>query len=96
MNIILNTEYLSVIEKAEIYCAQDGIDIELVYKLPEKKLEIISERSKELPTLYFVSVDLLRKRIENGCFILIKEGETWVLQQKIVTSSIYPSSLMQS
>jgi hypothetical protein len=74
MDILLNTDFLIVVEKAEMYCAQEGIEIELVYKLPEKKLEIISERSKELPSLFYVSVDLLRKRIENGCFILIKDN----------------------
>ena len=75
MNTKLNTNFLSVINKAENYCEEEGIDIELVFKLSENKLEIISERSKELPTLYFVSVELLRKRIKNGCFILIRDGE---------------------
>ncbi|WP_158848273.1 hypothetical protein [Algibacter sp. L1A34] len=77
MDTILNTDVTSVINKAEIYCSQQGIDIDLVYKLPESVLEIISERSKELPTLYFVSVDLLRRRIKNGCFLLRRGDEIY-------------------
>jgi hypothetical protein len=57
MDILLNTDFLIVVEKAEMYCAQEGIEIELVYKLPEKKLEIISERSKELPSLFILIKD---------------------------------------
>ena len=75
MDTILKTDAVSVINKAEIYCSREGIDIDLVYKLPESVLEIISERSKELPTLYVVSTDLLRRRLKNGCFLLRRGDE---------------------
>ncbi|HMR15115.1 GNAT family N-acetyltransferase [Mariniflexile maritimum] len=75
MNTLLDIEIESVIEKAEAFCAEAGIEVQLVYKLSNKALETISERSRELPTLYYVSVDMLKKRVENGCFILKKEGE---------------------
>lgn len=75
MDTILDTDILSLIEDAEAYCNEEAIEIKLVYKLSNKSLEIISERSKELATLYFVDVEMLRNRAENGCFILKKEGE---------------------
>lgn len=75
MNTILDIEIDQVIEEAETFCASSGIEIKLVYKLSNKSLEIISERSKELPTLYYVNVEMLKKRVENGCYILKKEDE---------------------
>ncbi len=74
MDFILNTDIKSVISDAEAYCLEEGIDVQLVYKLPEDVLETISERSKALPALYFVPVALLRRRLKNGCFIL-KKGD---------------------
>lgn len=73
--MILDTDITSVINKAEAFCASQGIEIELVFKLPANLVKVISERSKTLPTLYYVSVELLKRRLKNGCFILIKDGE---------------------
>lgn len=70
METILGTDIISVINNAEIYCAKENIEIKLVHKLPDALLETISERSKELPTLYFVSVTLLKRRLKNGCFLM--------------------------
>lgn len=75
MNTILDIEINSVIEEAESFCAEAGIEIKLVYKLSNRSLEIISERSRELSTLYYVNVEMLKKRVENGCYILKKEDE---------------------
>ncbi|WP_372752305.1 hypothetical protein [Mariniflexile sp.] len=75
MNTILDIEIDHVIEEAEAFCEATGIEIKLVYKLSNKSLELISERSKALPTLYFVSVEMLKKRVENGCFLLVKNNE---------------------
>lgn len=72
--IKLKTVIKSVIDDAEAYCKKEGIALELVYQLPKELLTIISERSKTLPTLCFVSETLLKKRLENGCF-LIKNQE---------------------
>ena len=74
MESILNTDIKSVIYNAETYCFGKGIEIELVYTLSEELLTIISERSKVLPSLYFVSIELLKRRLKNGCF-LMKKGE---------------------
>lgn len=77
MSTILDIEIKSVIDRAERFCEESGIEIQLVYRLSNKALQMISERSKVLPTLYYVSVDMLRKRAENGCFILKKDGEIY-------------------
>jgi hypothetical protein len=75
MNITLKTAIKSVIFNAEAYCAEEGIKIELVHELPEALLTVISERSKALPTLYFVSVTLLKRRLKNGCFLMKRQGK---------------------
>lgn len=96
MNILLDLEIDSVIEEAEIFCEKSDIEIKLVYKLSNKSLEIISERSKELPTLYFVSVEMLKKRVENGCFILKKEdqiiGHIFVHEHQVRNHFVYERS----
>ncbi len=71
----METDILSVIESAETFCREESIEIKLVYKLSGKTLEIISERSKVLNTLYFVNTDMLKNRSENGCFIMKKNNE---------------------
>ena len=75
MGNTLDTEITNVIDVAEEYCSKEGLSIELFYSLPDELLETISKRSKELPSLYFVSKEMLQKRLENGCF-LIKKGAT--------------------
>ncbi|MBP0903041.1 GNAT family N-acetyltransferase [Mariniflexile gromovii] len=96
MSTILDIEIDHVIEQAETFCAEAGIEIKLVYKLSHKSLEIISERSRELPTLYFVSVDMLKKRVENGCFILKKEdqiiGHIFVHEHQVKGHFVYERS----
>lgn len=74
MGVALDLEVKSIIGKAEAVCAVEGIEIKLVYELPDSVLEVISERTREIPTLYHASVDMLKKRVANGCFILEKDG----------------------
>lgn len=75
MNIILSKNITSVIKNAENYCSKQGIELQLVYTLSEELLIEISERSEELPSLYFVSVELLRTRLKNGCFLMKKKNK---------------------
>ncbi|GAL64075.1 GNAT family N-acetyltransferase [Algibacter lectus] len=93
MDTILNADIKSVIEKAEAYCSEEEIEIKLVYKLSNKTLELISERSKELATLYYVDVEMLRTRAENGCFILKKNdriyGHIFVHEHQVKGHSVY-------
>jgi hypothetical protein len=96
MNTILDIDIKSVLGQAEHYCEKEGIEIKLVYKLSNKTLEIISERSKELASLYFVSVEMLKKRAENGCFILKKDdriyGHIFVHEHQVKEHYVYERS----
>jgi len=93
MNTTLDIEINTVIEQAELYCAKENIEIKLVYKLSNKSLEIISERSKALDTLYYVNVEMLRTRAENGCFILKKDdrilGHIFVHEHLVKGHSVF-------
>ena len=96
MNTILNKDIKSVIYNAETYCLNEGIKIELVYKLPEELLAIISERSKTLPTLYYVPITLLKRRLKNGCFLMRKEqkviGHIFAHEHHVNGHSVYERS----
>ncbi len=71
----LKTDMSETLENAELYCAENGITLTLVYHLSDDLLEVIAKRSQELPSLYSVNVDLLKTRLENGVFLLKKEDE---------------------
>jgi hypothetical protein len=75
MSILLNTNIHDIIKNAEDYCASAGIEIKLVYEIPDELIATISNRSKELPTLYFVKEELIKRRLKNGCFLLVKGDE---------------------
>ncbi|MBU2950804.1 hypothetical protein KO493_08850 [Tamlana agarivorans] len=96
MNTELEMGIDSIIEEAEAFCEKEGLEIDLVYKLSNKCLELISERSKELPTLYYVSVEMLKKRVGNGCFLLRKKGviygHIFVHEHKVHEHFVYERS----
>lgn len=96
METILGTDIKIIIEQAEQYCEELGIEVKLVYKLSNKSLEIISERSKQLSSLYSVSIEQLKERVANGCFILKKEdlilGHIFVHEHKVKGHSVYERS----
>ena len=96
METIVNTDIKSIIDNAKNYCASEGIELELVYKLPEELLAIISERSNALPTLYFVSIALLKRRLKNGCFLIKKEekviGHIFAHEHHVKGHSVYERS----
>lgn len=96
MSVALELDIDSVIKQAEVFCEANNIEIKLVYKLSNKSLEIISERSKNLETLYFVSVDMLKTRAENGCYILKKEddiiGHIFVHEHQVKEHFVYERS----
>jgi len=98
MESILNTDIKSVINNAETYCSEQGIELELVYKLPEEILAIISERSKALPSLYHVRIDLLKRRLKNGCFLMKKEqeviGHIFAHEHHVKEYSVYERSTL--
>ena len=75
MNTILKREKKSIIDDAKAYCSKEGIDIVLTHNVSDEILESISERSRLQERLYFVSVAMLKSRLENGCFFLKKGDE---------------------
>lgn len=93
MDTTLHMDINTVIEQAELFCDEQDIEIKLVYKLSNKSLEIISERSRELDTLYYVDVEMLRRRAENGCFILKKNdrifGHIFVHEHHVKGHSVF-------
>lgn len=96
MNTLLDIDMGCAVNEAEIFCEQSGIEVKLVYKLSNKSLELISERSKILPTLYYVNVDMLKRRVENGCFILKKDdkiiGHIFVHEHQVKGHYVYERS----
>jgi len=72
---LLEKEIENVFKEAEAYCISEGLVLELVYEAPQELLQIISERSSALPTLYFTSIEMLVQRLKNGCYLLKKQDE---------------------
>lgn len=65
----------NIIKNIENFCREEGLSIELTYQVEEAILEAISKRSKALPSMYFVSTEMLKSRLKNGCFLLKKQDE---------------------
>jgi len=75
MQKVLDKEISSLIKSVKAFCKEQNLSIDLVYDLPFYFLETVSKRSKELPSLYFVEVEMLQKRLENGCFLIRRGNE---------------------
>lgn len=75
MEVLLNTNIQEIIKNAEDYCVLEGIQLKLVYSMSDELILTISNRSRELPSLYFVSEQLVKRRLKNGCFLLVKGDE---------------------
>ncbi|WP_298532874.1 GNAT family N-acetyltransferase [uncultured Algibacter sp.] len=74
MNSILNIEKDTVVDKAKAFCEDNGIEIVFAHEISKTQLQIISERTKNLPAMYHASVGMLLDRLKNGCFLLMKDG----------------------
>ncbi len=75
MEKILDKNITTFIEEAKAYCISEGLSLVLTYELPEDLIQTISGRSKALPSLYFTSVEMLKQRLVNGCYIIKKQNE---------------------
>ena len=98
MGVTLDIDTKIILKKAEAFCAEEGIEIKLIYELPDSLLEVISKRTNEVSTLYYASVDMLKKRIKNGCFILMKDehiyGHIFVHKHQFKKDFIYERSTL--
>ena len=98
MGVTLDIDTKIIIKEAEAFCAEEKIEIKLVYDLPDSLLEVISKRTDEVPALYYASVDMLKKRIKNGCFILMKDehiyGHIFVHKHQFKRHFVYERSTL--
>lgn len=74
MQSVLDKQIVSIVDEVENFSNKQGLVLELTYNISNDLLKIISNRSKELPSLYFVEVEMLKKRLENGCFLIKKDN----------------------
>lgn len=63
------------IQNAQEFSKKEGLAITFETKLSEKYLQTISNRSKDISFLHFVSVSMLEKRLCNGALIIYNENE---------------------
>ena len=98
MGVTLDINTKIIIKEAEAFCAEEKIEIKLVYDLPDSLLEVISKRTDEVPALYYASVDMLKKRIKNGCFLLLKDehiyGHIFVHKHQFKKFFVYERSTL--
>ena len=98
MGITLDIDTKIILKEAEAFCAEEGIEIKLIYEMPDRLLEVISKRTNEVSTLYYASVDMLKKRIKNGCFILMKDehiyGHIFVHKHQFKKYFVYERSTL--
>ena len=96
MNTILNIEKKSIIGDAKAHCLEQGLEIILTYDVKDEVLELISKRSKDQPRLYYVSVEMLKSRLPNGCFFLKKGdeivGHIFAHEHKVKEHSVFERS----
>ena len=77
MNVILDKDINISIEEAITFCEEEGLEIIFTHELSEELLQTISERTRENPSMYFASVDMLKLRLQNGCYIVKKDDEIY-------------------
>ena len=98
MGVTLDIDTKIILKKAEPFCAKENIEIKLIYELPDSLLEVISKRTNEVSTLYYASVDMLKNRLKNGCFVLIKDehiyGHIFVHKHQVEKYFVYERSTL--
>ena len=98
MGVTLDIDTKIILKKAEAFCAKENIEIKLIYELPDSLLEVISKRTNEVSTLYYASVDMLKNRIKNGCFVLMKDehiyGHIFVHKHQVEKYFVYERSTL--
>lgn len=61
--------------EARTFCEEKGLEIVFTHDISKTQLQIISERTKNLPAMYHASVGMLHDRLKNGCFLILKDDE---------------------
>lgn len=98
MGVTLDIDTKNILKEAEAFCAEEGIEVKQVYELSDNQLEVISKRTDDDSALYYASVDMLKKRIKNGCFILLKDehiyGHIFVHKHQVKEYFVYERSTL--
>src|SRR5690606_2442530 len=77
MNVILDKDINKSIEEAIAFCEEEGLEIVFTHELSEELLLTISERTRENPSMFFASVDMLKRRLVSACYIVKKDDEVY-------------------
>jgi len=77
METVLEVEKNSIIEQAKIYCLEQGLEVVFTHDMTHAQLQVISERTKNLPAMYHANVGMLLDRLKNGCYLIVKNGDIY-------------------
>ncbi|TXE06212.1 GNAT family N-acetyltransferase [Seonamhaeicola algicola] len=77
METVLDIEKNTIVENAKAYCDEQGLEVVFTHEIDHTQLQIISERTKNLSAMYHANVGMLLDRLNNGCYLIIKDGEIY-------------------
>lgn len=77
MEIALKKDINKALEEATSFCLDKGLEVVFTNEISKTQLQVISERTKNLPAMYHASVGMLLDRLKNGCYMLMKDGEIY-------------------
>lgn len=92
----MDIEKNSIVDKAKAYCESQGLEVVFTDEISNAELQVISERTKMLPAMYHTTVQMLLNRLENGCYLLIKDniiyGHIFAHKHTIQNYAVYERS----
>jgi hypothetical protein len=77
MNIVLDKDIYKSVEEAIAFCEEEGLEIVFTHELSDEVLQTISDRTRDNASMYYASVDMLKLRLLNGCYIVKKNDEIY-------------------
>jgi GNAT superfamily N-acetyltransferase len=96
MNIVLDKDIYKSVEEAIAFCEEEGLEIVFTHELSDEVLQTISDRTRDNASMYYASVDMLRLRLLNGCYIVKKDdvvyGHIFVHKHMVYKFAVYERS----
>ncbi|GGD14677.1 MULTISPECIES: GNAT family N-acetyltransferase [Hyunsoonleella] len=96
METTLEKDINKALLEATAFCEDKGLELVFTHEVSKTQLQIISERTKNLPAMYHASVGMLLDRLNNGCFLLLKDddivGHIFAHRHTIEKHSVYERS----
>jgi len=74
-NIPLFEDLETEILKAKDFCVEEGLQFKFETELSKDYLDTISNRSNDISSLHYVSVEMLNKRLANGALVVYNGDE---------------------